>query len=156
MLVNLLSLFIYPFVLCTGRQGYPKKRLLRCNPSLTRLYWDNPPVISTSIGRKPGFIPDLPAENKSIDLADVVELRRGDDPDTGDVQANNASKKTKPGKITQVTEKRGTEILRRNCKPKDLHLCFSFILPSRTLDIQCLSQADFDVLFPNFDALVRK
>jgi len=50
----------------------------------------------------------------------------------------------------------GTATLRRNCKPEDLSLCFSLILPSRTFDIQCLDVADFDLLFYNLKELCSR
>jgi hypothetical protein len=50
---------------------------------------------------------------------------------------------------SQSTIVYGTAILRRNCKPEDMSLCFSLILSERTFDIQCLNTADFDFLFYN-------
>lgn len=50
----------------------------------------------------------------------------------------------------------GTAILRRNCKPEDLSLCFSLILPTRTFDIQCLDVADFDLLFYNLKEMCSR
>ena len=122
----------------------PKRRLLRCDHSVSRLYWDKAPSdgIGFMVGGKKqqatpeGMTADLPSEEKSVLLSEVVSVRRGTDDDPSDAG------------------KRGTATLRRNCKASELPLCFSLILATRTLDIQCLSPADFDLLYVNFYHLI--
>jgi hypothetical protein len=101
------------FPLCKGRQGAPKKRLLRCDHTVKRLYWDKPPSETTTAGNtssirflsskrsvnnqpaggmddSSGLVPDLPTEEKSILLSSVTSIRRGneDDPDEVDGYAD--------------------------------------------------------------------
>jgi hypothetical protein len=58
-----------------GRSGKPKKRLLRCDNSVSRLFWEKPPTESIlGIRRKSSaeeLTPDLPGEDKSVMLAEV-------------------------------------------------------------------------------------
>jgi hypothetical protein len=85
------------------------------------------------------LIPDLPPESKSVALEEVTEVRRGTDPDP----ESGSGQKT------------GTAILRRNISdPTVLAICCSLIAKDRTLDIQCLSQQDFNVLFHNLKQLI--
>lgn len=118
-LLNLLGKGI--IVLKHGRKGSPKERLIRCNPAVTRLYW------SSDVHSR-----DLPGDEKSIALRDVVEIRRGNDPDPDH-----------PGLY-------GTATLRRH-QPKATMLenCLSLILRDRSLDLECHSNDDFFALFSN-------
>jgi hypothetical protein len=54
------------------------------------------------------------------------------------------------------TKMLGTTNLRRSVHREDLKLCFYLVLPSRTFDIQCLCQDDFDCLYPNFEKLIAR
>lgn len=104
-----------------GRKGGPKERLLLCNGAVTRLYWSGD-LTSTA----------LPDDSKSVSLREVLEIRRGTDPDPD-----------KPGFTT-------TEVLRRtSLKLYELDNCFSLIMRDRTLDIQCKNNDDFLMLFTN-------
>lgn len=108
-----------------GRQGRPHARVLRCNDAVTRIYWSDPKIIHQG---------SLPPEDKSLRLREVLDVRRGTDPDP------NAR-----GKV-------GTSILRKNCTKETLPLTFSLILSSRSFDIQCMNETEFNFLYGNFSA----
>ena len=108
-----------------GRHGRPHARVLRCNDAVTRIYWSDPK--STHQG-------SLPPEDKSLRLREVLDVRRGIDPDP-----------TAKGKI-------GTSILRKHSTKEMLTLSFSLILLSRTFDIQCMNETEFNFLYGNFSA----
>lgn len=104
-----------------GRKGSPKERLLRCNPAVTRIYW------SRDLHSN-----ELPDDSKSIGLRDIIELRRGSDPDPDHAGLY------------------GTPTLRRHPpKPSELDLCLSLVLRNRTVDLQCHTNDDFMSLFSN-------
>lgn len=104
-----------------GRKGSPKERLLLTNGTVTRLYWSN--EVKSNV---------LPDETKSVALREVLEIRRGSDPDPD-----------KPGLI-------GTDVLRKaGLKPYELDNSFSLVLRDRTLDIQCKNNDDYLLLFSN-------
>ena len=108
-----------------GRQGRPHARVLRCNDAVTRIYWSDPK--KTQEGT-------LPTEDKSLRLREVLDVRRGIDPDP------NAN-----GKV-------GTAVIRKHCTKETLSLSFSLILSSRTFDIQCMNETEFNFLYGNFSA----
>ena len=55
--------------------GKPKNRSLMCDSGVARLYW-------AKVGS--GVDSNLPDESKSINLVDVVDVRKGTDPDRDD------------------------------------------------------------------------
>jgi hypothetical protein len=104
----------------SGRSGRPKERFLLCNPTVSRIYWSDDDKCA------------LPDDSKSINLREVLEIRRANDPDPD-----------KPGLI-------GTDILRKaTLKPFELDNTFSLVLRERTLDIQCKNNDDYLLLFSN-------
>jgi hypothetical protein len=114
-----------------GRQSQPKRRMIRVDPNVTRLFWCKPPTS--------GKLPPTGAKSvyKSLALSEICEVRKGTDDDlTPNVK----------------TKLRGTATLRRTCRPSDFNKCISIYLPTRTFDIQCLSEQDFTRLY---DVLLR-
>jgi hypothetical protein len=109
-----------------GRSGAPRVRLLRCNPTLTRLYWSDEDAVA------------LPPEYKSISLSDATEIRKA-----------TALDPTKPGYC-------GTASLRRNLKPAEYSVSFTIITPTRNLEIQCLNYEDFSILYTNLTKYTSK
>jgi hypothetical protein len=86
-----------------GRQGLPKKRLLRCDHMVKRLYWDTAPSTPSAKHNSLGFLTskrnlqmndsisdfeilaELPSEDKSILLTEVTDVRKGTDEDPSEV-----------------------------------------------------------------------
>lgn len=50
----------------------------------------------------------------------------------------------------------GTAVLRKYATAISLPLCFSLVLPSRTFDLQCMNEGDFDFLFGNLSAHLNR
>jgi hypothetical protein len=136
---DILSIFLYNFkilnllsgglILSSGRQGRPHTRLLRCNDGVTRIYWCETKDLSAT---------DRLDDKRSLHLREVIDVRRGIDPDP-----------STPG-LT------GTAVLRRNCTPENLKLSFSLILTTRTFDIQCMNDSEYNFLFGNFSAYCNR
>lgn len=154
-----------------GRQGKPKRRLIRSNSGVTRLYWGDVPEGS---GSDPAS-QDLPSESKSFVITEAIEIRRGTDEDNDDGSVSgsvsrqetsttdeeyNNSKTTKNrrnsffslgggGKPSDII-KYGTKTLRKNkLSFEEMRVSFSIILKDRSFDIQCLNEKDFTFLYNN-------
>lgn len=139
-------------VFLLGRQGKPKKRLLRCDTGMLRLYWGEVPDTKALKSTIADVAQDLPSENKSIELLEAIEVRRATEEDSDDVSTVAGTAVTSgPGTASAAAAgKYGTKILRRNkLKPEELSLSFSIILKDRSFDIQCLNEADFRFLYIN-------
>jgi hypothetical protein len=121
-----------------GRQGRPQKRLLRIDDAASRIYWQDEPSAKQIAAAKTNMKLALsyPDASRSVYISDIHSIRRGTEYDY-----------TTPDGRREI----GTMTLRRN-KPSltDLELCFSLMVTSRTIDIQCLTKADFDFLYCNF------
>ena len=128
-------------MLLLGRAGKPKKRLLRCDHSVSRLYWEKPQERGFLGARRKSeadYTPDLPSEDKSLSLYEVLAVKKGTD------EEENGQRLV------------GTANLRRSCKREELAMCFYLVLPSRTFDIQCLNADDFHVLYTNLEKLIHR
>lgn len=151
---------------------------MRCDHAVSRLYWNKPSEKSGGIlGRRRSATnltetadlgEDLPHESKSISLADVIRVRKGTDVDTevadGNVVESSSSnsmmrrmsKASSPTGPANGKPLLGTATLRRSCKPQELELCFSLILPNRSFDIQCFNQSDYNLLFNNLERMCQQ
>jgi hypothetical protein len=124
-------MFNYFVLYISGRQGNPHSRALQCDADVTKLFWQ-------------------PSEGKAISVADIAEVRRGTDLDRAATSpAAIAAYESKPAAPSALTKKKsvrmsilmtgaqddevyfGTANLRRHCKPENMHLCISLILPDR-------------------------
>ena len=103
--------------------------MLRCNEAVTRIYWSDPK--DTQQGQ-------LPSDDKSLHLREVLTVRKGTEPDP-----------TAKGKT-------GTAVLRKHCTKETIELSFSLINPSRTFDIQCMNETEFNFLYGNFAAYCNR
>eukprot|EP01039_Chlorochromonas_danica_P003720 gene3720-4069_t len=159
-----------------GRKGQPKKKVLKCDPEVSRLYW-----VSEKEAEDPL------EDNKHIEINQIRSIRVGTDIDPATSEealkqaaANGTISERKLLKTVQQKEKLGpktspknkglfssffstkeegilygTAALRRTCKPEHMALCISFILPDRTFDIQCLNQKDFNLLLINLREITK-
>lgn len=162
-----------------GRQGNPKKKILKCDPQVTRLYW-----LSEKEAQDPLD------DSKFIEVSKIQEIRVGTDIDPATPEealqqaaADGSLSTNKLMKIAQLKESLGmvkpaakpkgmfgglfgggardeilygTAALRRTCKPEHLPLCISLIMPDRTLDMQCLNQKDFNLLLINLREMTKQ
>ena len=147
--VILINLFIRVH---KGRHGKPKRRVLRCDSSVKRIYWDDVSTHNTNSNNgSESTNLDLPPEAKSILLAEAIEVRSGAQEDgDGVIGVATAQNVGNNNNSNENNIKYGTKILRRDkLSVEDMHRSFSIILPDRTFDIQCLTSTDFHFLFNN-------
>lgn len=143
-----------------GRQGKPKKKILKCDALVTTLLWF------------PDNQQDNFSESKGLRISDIQSVRLGTDidPETSE-EALKAAGLSSPGKEPVSKGKKsvfgslfsgdknkimyGTSVLRKSCSPEEMSLCLSLILPDRTFDMQCLSRKDFDFLSVYLKELIK-
>jgi hypothetical protein len=77
-------------------------------------------------------------DNRCLHLRDVLEVRKGTDADPSAVGLT------------------GTSVLRRHCSAENLRLSFSLIMISRTFDIQCMNEAECNLLYGNLYAYCNR
>lgn len=118
---SLLRLLSGIVVIKHGRIGAPKKRLIRIDNSHEYLYWMDLKYIS-----KPND------QSKRICFKEVEKIQPG------------VLGRHKECKIN------GTVNLKRNCGLEELKLSLSLILPTRTLDLQCINDDDYNDIFNAF------
>ena len=148
-------------LLLTEDQGPPKKRLLRVNDAVTRLYWSEPldgkPKSAEMRTLEPGeeLDPMLPPEMyASIAIDSIRYVRTGTDEDTSAPNLVRRKSMFSGQQQQEQQQKLGSANLRRTCAPNDLDLSLCLVLlDSRTVDIQCLSKESFFVIYPNLFAL---
>ena len=104
-----------------GRVGVPKKRLIRIDDTREYLYW--------------------------MDLKNVCEPN-----DRSKCVCLKEVERIQPGVLGRHKECtiNGTVNLNRNCRVEELMLSLSLILPTRTLDIQCINDDDYNDIFNAF------
>ena len=116
-----------------GRQGRPKSRILRVDQAGRQLSW----MDERSMDKKTSIL-----AAKSIQLCDVVKVQTG-------------VKYVRSALGKQCTENATPTLARNVSKLEDLKLCISLVLATRTLDIQCISEEDYQDLYTAFLGLVE-
>ncbi len=115
----------------------PQPRLLRCDAGVKILYWGE---FDTSNPDTLDFAADT--VTKSIPIVSIRSVIRGAEPSAG-----GAGKHIKSG---------SPNLQRKGLSMKQRELSLSIVTQERSLDLECTNLADFEALFYNLNALVKK
>mmetsp|Transcript_12160 Transcript_12160/g.18275 ORF Transcript_12160/g.18275 Transcript_12160/m.18275 type:complete len:711 (+) Transcript_12160:2172-4304(+) len=121
-------------VLKHSTSGRAQRRVLKLTDNFHGLYWENPTISGRKAHRPP-------AKDSIYSLSECIELRRATDVDP----------ESKSSKLQC-----GTKILRRSMAAKNAPLAFSFIYPSRTIDIQFSTPEEAKISLRYCKALVQQ
>eukprot|EP01038_Epipyxis_sp_PR26KG_P005262 gene5262-7311_t len=150
-----------------GRQGNPKRRLLRTDDSFSQLFWQADGYGSKHESNKSYFLSEMfkvirgfeidPINNTQSDLATITSsnknaLTSSSNHDDDDVSIISAASKRSSIRVGRIFNKSngtpfGSSSLRKRVKESDIPLCIVIFFPSRTVDIQCLNQSDCDTIY---------